>query len=154
MNDEEDIIDYSELPEEEQLEFDDDDQGEYQEEDSVVEDVTPTDVPVEKTVTLMNKSGKGRVQKGRLGKLTGTRGEGKMVAYKTKDKLLSIINENMEDYKIVLDVLKREDPRAYVAAMTQLTKYIAPTLASVTAEVNAEARITIEDKLKDLSELK
>lgn len=124
-------------------------------EEEEFEDVTPTDVPVpalrlDGMVDGRRESAMKNMAKARK-KLDRHKEKSVKLSWTTKDKLLDIINKNMDDFDTTLDAMKKEDPKAFVAVMVQLQRYVAPTLASVAAEVTASGKITIEHQLAALS---
>lgn len=69
---------------------------------------------------------------------------------KVKDDLMNMVCNEMGDLQLALNTMKQSDPKGYATTMAQLLKFVAPTLASQTLEVEGDTNITIEHKLNML----
>lgn len=149
---EEDFQDVAPTGEEESFytEIGEDDENEDEDFNSADEELASEDVELKDGTASTKKDH--RFKKGSKGRKPGAMDVHKRLSISTKDKLMDIISSNMDDFAEILSDCKKENPTKFLDIMKDMTKYIAPTLAAVTAEVNAEANITIEEQLKRLSQ--
>lgn len=83
-------------------------------------------------------------------KVGATRAARYRLMQKVKDDLMDMVCDEMDSLKSVLGELKTTDPKGYASTMAALLKFVAPTLASQTLEVEGDTNITIEHKLNML----